>query len=285
MNRITERLLNSGAPGGNRGHTGAPDKNRGHAGALLPYLTAGFPNLAATAGLIRRATDAGAAVIELGFPFSDSIADGPVIQDSFHVALENGLVVEDIFRCVADVRDSVDCGLIAMVSYSIVHRLGVSAFMNRAVEAGFDGVIVPDVPVEESSGPLDAAKKAGLCYIGLVAPTTSPARREAIARSSTGFVYQVAVAGTTGERSTLSSELAGEVKALQAVSGLPVCVGFGISTPDHVRTVCAFADGAIVGSAVVRRIADAIKVGLSSDALVDSVGQFFDELMAGTTRT
>lgn len=272
MNRITERLRS----------TDAPVTNRCHTGALLPYLTAGFPDLATTEALIRRADSIGAAVIELGFPFSDSIADGPVIQDSFNTVLERGQTVAEIFRMVSEVRPGVNCGLVAMVSHSIVLRHGVDRFMERAAASGFDGVILPDVPVEESAPTKAAAQRVGLCYIGLVAPTTSPARREAIARSSSGFVYQIAVAGTTGERTSLPPGLPDDVARLRQVSGLPVCVGFGIATAEQVRRVCEFADGAIVGSAVVRRIADAVQEGLSRDALIETVTRFISEL-AGVT--
>jgi tryptophan synthase alpha chain len=252
-----------------------------NAHGLLPYLTAGYPDPRTCAALIATADALGATVVEVGFPYSDSIADGPVIQSSFHAALAQGHRVRDTFEIVRSVRGRVRCGLVAMVSYTIAHRLGLDPFMDEAVEAGFDGVILPDVPVEESAEMRDAAQSRGLCYIGLVAPTTTPARRERIARESSGFIYQIAAAGTTGEREGLAPELPDEVKALRRVSGLPVCVGFGISTAEHVREVCRFADGAIVGSAIVRRIEQAIGEGLSSARVVQRVEEFLGGLMLG----
>ncbi len=124
-------------------------------------------------------------------------------------------------------------------------------------------------------------RRAGLCHIGLVAPTTSPERRAAIAGNSSGFVYQIAVAGTTGERARLADELPQSVAELRRVSGLPVCVGFGVSSADHVRQVCRYADGAIVGSAIIRRIEDALRAGLPGDELIRNVAGFLDELAAG----
>ncbi|RME36900.1 MAG: tryptophan synthase subunit alpha, partial [Planctomycetota bacterium] len=170
---------------------------------VLPYLTAGYPDANISAELIRRTAQAGAAAIEIGFPFSDSIADGPVIQSSFDAVLARGQRLEDVFELVRSVRADVSCPLAAMVSCSIVERAGAEPFMQRARAAGFDGVIIPDVPVEEAD-PLRAAAGAhGLAWIGLVAPTTTPDRRNRIASSSTGFVYQIAVAGLTGERDVL----------------------------------------------------------------------------------
>ncbi|MCH8146461.1 MAG: tryptophan synthase subunit alpha [Planctomycetes bacterium] len=257
------------------------NRKSGMCGAFLPYFTAGFPDAEATAALIRHADSLGAAVVELGFPFSDSIADGPVIQESFHYVLENGHKLENTFRLVSQVRKSVACGLVAMVSYSIVHRFGVDAFLAQSAAAGFDGVILPDVPVEESCLAVAAVTRAGLCHIGLVAPTTSPQRRIAIAKNSTGFVYQIAVSGITGERARLADDLPQSVAELRRVSGLPVCVGFGVSSADHVRQVCRYADGAIVGSAIIRRIDNALRAGLPRDELIRSVAGFLDELASG----
>ena len=265
-NRITRRLQENAQAG---------------VGTLMPYFTAGFPDAPTTASLIVEADRLGAGIVEIGFPFSDSIADGPVIQESFHHALGRGHRVEDAFRLVADVRSQVECGLVAMVCYSIVTRIGLDRFMDRAAEAGFDGVILPDVPVEEARVTVASARRAGLCHVGLVAPTTSPSRRRAIADSTTGFIYQIATAGTTGERGTLPTGLADEVKQLREVSGLPVCVGFGVSDADQVREICRFANGAIVGSAIIRRIDEAMKSGGDSKGIVQRVGEFLRSLILG----
>lgn len=268
MNRIEQRFR-ANASAGRR--------------ALLPYFTSGYPDFTTSLTIVRRADALGATVVEIGIPYSDSVADGPVIQESFNYVLQRGWKLEDSFNLVSELRPSVQCAVVAMVSYTLVYRLGVDTFMARAADAGFDGVIVPDLPVEESAGAVLAAQRVNLCHIGLVAPTTSAARREAIARTSTGFIYEIAVAGITGERRSLSPTLAEDVARLRDVSGLPVCVGFGISTAEHVREVCAVADGAIVGSAIIRRITDALDQGLEFAALPDLTGSFLEELMAGVT--
>jgi tryptophan synthase alpha chain len=224
----------------------------------------------------------GAAVVEIGEPYSDSIADGPTIQHSFHAALERGHRLEDTFEMVSHIRDSVSCGLVSMVSYSVVHRIGVDRFVHDAATAGFDGVIFPDVPVEESRECASAAGDAGLCYVGLTAPTTTPARVAAIAESSTGFIYQIAASGTTGERVAIWSDLGAAVARIREHSDKPVCVGFGVSTADHVREVCKVADGVIVGSALVRRIGEALKRGGSAN-IIDELGSFLADLSSGLT--
>ncbi|MFQ5462560.1 MAG: tryptophan synthase subunit alpha [Phycisphaerae bacterium] len=249
-------------------------------GALLPYFTAGFPDMATTAALVARAARSGAAVIEVGIPYSDSIADGPVIQSSFHTAIEGGFKVEDAFATVAALRGSVEAGLIAMISYSIVYRFGVDRFMEACARVGFDGVLFPDIPVEEAAPSARAAGDHNLCYVGLVAPTTQADRQVEIIDQSSGFIYQVAVAGTTGERNGLSKTLEHEVSNLRRITRLPICVGFGVSSPEHVREVCGFADGAIVGSAIVRRIREGIDCGRAGEKIVDEVAGFVDSLVA-----
>ncbi len=250
--------------------------------ALLPYFTSGYPDCAHVEEFIRRADERGAAVVEIGEPYSDSIADGPTIQQSFHSALANGHRLEDTFEMVSRIRDSVTCGIVSMVSFSIVHRVGLDNFVRDAATAGFDGVIFPDVPVEESQTCADAAGKAGLCYVGLTAPTTTADRVASIAKSATGFVYQIAASGTTGERTAVWSDLGAAVARIREICDTPVCVGFGVSTAEHVREVCKVADGAIVGSAIIRHIGEAIEKKSSPD-LVDDVEAFLAGLSSGLT--
>ncbi len=266
VNRIEERLQSA--------------KNAGRC-VLLPYFTSGFPDLATTARLIQATDAVGAAVIEIGVPYSDSIADGPVIQSSFNHALARGHRVQDVFDVVHAVRPTIRCALAAMLSYSIVHRVGVERFMAQAAAAGFDGLIVPDVPMEEAGPVAAAAGSAGLCHIGLIAPTTSPLRRERIARHTIGFLYQIAAAGTTGERSALPPRLADDVAEVRRHTDVPVCVGFGVSTVSQVRAISRIADGVIVGSAIIRRIDDAMNAGAGSDAIVAAVTKFLAELSTG----
>jgi tryptophan synthase alpha chain len=250
--------------------------------SLLPYLTAGFPDMATTMQLIRRCDQAGCTAVEIGFPFSDSIADGPVIQDSFYRALDAGFRVDDLFEAVADIRAEVSAGLIAMVSMSLLAKRGTDAFIARAAQAGFDGLIVPDVPVDEAAQLSAEAGSAGLCNILMEAPTSSTARREWIASRSRGFLYVIASRGITGERSTVSTDLAAHLGALRSLTDTPLIVGFGISTPEHVREVCRHADGVIVGSAIIRRITEAASRQASTGEIVESIGGYLDTLMAAT---
>jgi len=251
-------------------------------GALLPYLTGGYPDLDATVEWIKHLDTGGIAAVEIGFPYSDSIADGPVIQDSFNRALLGGLKIDRLFDAVAAVRPEVETALIAMVSFSIVRRIGVQTFMGRAGESGFDGLIVPDISYEESDEVSDAAAAQGLHHVMLVAATTPPQRAAKIARRSTGFVYQVAVRGITGERNKMPDDLRARVRQLRAAANKPVCVGFGISNAAHVRQVCQVADGVIVGSAIVRRITEAIDAGKPRATIVETIARFIDELADGT---
>jgi tryptophan synthase alpha chain len=254
-------------------------------GRLLPYLTAGFPDAAVCERVIRALDELGVAAVEIGFPFSDSIADGPVIQSSFHEALARGFKTADAFRMIERLRPAVRCGLIAMVSYSLAHRMGLSAFIAGARSVGFDGLILPDVPTEESAPIVLEAERAELCVIGMVAPTTSVERQRRIALSSSGFLYYVSTTGTTGERATFPENLAEVVRALKRMSGLPVMVGFGISTSEQVRRLCAFADGVIVGSSLVRRLAERTAAGDPPAAAVEAVRSFAAELLAATKHT
>ncbi|MEX0775062.1 MAG: tryptophan synthase subunit alpha [Phycisphaeraceae bacterium] len=227
---------------------------RARKGALMPFITAGDPDLATTAALLPALQDAGAAVCELGFPFSDPIADGPVIQESMTRALARGVRTADIFAMVKAQRQRLSMGLVAMVSYSIVFRHGPRQFAQRAAEAGFDGLILPDLPVEESDEACRAAADAGLTCTFLIAPNTPMKRAEQIARACTGFVYVLARAGVTGERAQLPADLPDRLARLRQVSDLPMAVGFGIADAGQAAQVLAVADAVIVGSAVVRRI-------------------------------
>jgi len=221
---------------------------------LMPFFTAGDPDLATTAALIRAADVAGAAVCELGFPFSDPIADGPAIQASMQRALDGGVDVAAIFDTVRGLRSDVKLGLVAMVSYSIVHRWGLERFVAEAADAGFDGFIFPDLSLEAAGPARAAADAAGLTLSLLVAPTTPLDRARQIAAACSGFVYVVARAGITGARAALPPELTDRLRVLREVTDVPLAVGFGVSKPEHVRDVTAVADAAIVASALIDRM-------------------------------
>ncbi len=219
---------------------------------LLPFIPAGYPDLETTKKLLPALENAGASAIEIGIPYSDPVADGPIIQEAFNVALQNKIRLTDVFSSIAAARQTVSIPLIAMVSFSVVYRYGVEKFAREAKAAGFDGLILPDLPPPEADSVCAVVRNAGLDTTLLVAPTTSQARRTEIARLSSGFIYYLSVTGITGERAALPDDLARNVRELRELSQTPVCVGFGISTNEHVRQLAAVADGAIVGSALVR---------------------------------
>lgn len=246
---------------------------------LLPFLTAGYPTLDATRAILHEMEARGVRICELGVPFSDPVADGPTIQASYTDALASGVTSDKILEMVAHYRrDGGQMALLAMISYSIVFRHGVETWLRDARAAGLDGVIIPDLPLDESSSLQPLAVSHGLCSVMLIAPTTPPDRRLAIARASRGFIYYVSVAGITGERVALPQATVAAVSELRTHTDTPVCVGFGISSPDMVKTVCQTADGAIVGSAIVHRIRDA--KALPPDQLARKVGDFVAELLA-----
>ncbi len=222
--------------------------------AFMPYITAGLPDLASTAKLLVELPAAGADLIELGIPFSDSIADGPTIQTSFNEVLSRGITAREIFQTVRSVRDRVDAAICAMVSFTLVDHHGVENYVAMCKEAGIDGLIVPDLPPDEGKALSAAAEAADISTIFLVAPTTSPKRREQIIAASRGFLYCISVAGITGERTELPAHLTDYVAGLRKATDKPLCVGFGISTPAQTAAVGEIADGVIVGSAIVRRL-------------------------------
>ena len=226
--------------------------------AVMPFVTAGYPDLATTERFLAGARAAGADLVEIGFPFSDPIADGPIIAESMHEALLAGVTPTEIFRMAARVPDAPP--LVAMVSVSIVERIGAAEFIAHAVEAGFAGFIVPDADPIAARELASIAERHGAGWCPLVSPTTSEPRRRELAATATGFLYLLARIGITGERSD-APEVGDGVAALRSLSRVPVAVGFGISRPEHVAAVARHADGAIVGSAIVRAMRDARVAG------------------------
>ncbi|MEZ6040147.1 MAG: tryptophan synthase subunit alpha [Planctomycetaceae bacterium] len=224
---------------------------------FMPFATAGDPDLTTTREVLLALRDAEVDMIELGFPYSDPIADGPVIQASYTRALENGVTVNGIFEMMDTLRDQSMPPILAMVSYAIIFRYGVNAFAKRAAEAGFSGLIIPDLPAEEAREMDELAASYDLDTVQLVAPTTAPERVAEILAASRGFVYRISVAGTTGVRNELPAELSVQLQQLRKQTTLPLAVGFGIASPDQVPSLQGVADGVIVGSAVVRKAAEA----------------------------
>lgn len=294
--------------------------------ALMPFVCGGFPRPGRLGEILTAVHDAGAAIVEVGIPFSDPIADGPVIAAAMHEALEAGSTPHTVLGEVRAFRTgaaeplgtivdpiaremlgagrpqagddrSQQLGLVAMVSVSIVHRIGSDAirakreagvkagafvpgaaalaFCRLVADSGFDGLIVPDCPLDEASDLTQAAGDAGLTMSHLIAPSTSPERAERIAKASTGFVYVLARAGITGESQQLP-EIGGRLARIREMTDLPIAVGFGVSSAEQVRHVVKHADAAIVGSALVRRMASAGPSGV-----VQAAAQFTRELSAG----
>ena len=246
---------------------------------LVPFVPAGFPTPDATTAAVKALADAGAAVIEIGIPFSDPVADGPAIQAAYHESLTNGTTLAGTLERLGGVLPELKTPALAMVSYSVVHRRGPAEFCRLAKAAGLSGVLCPDLPPPEAQGFCDTAKDAGLEPILLVAPTTPPHRRDLIGQIGGGFVYYLSVAGTTGERDRLPPELADGVADMRSRTDLPVCVGFGVSRASHLRELAGVAQGAIVGTALVRRM-DAARDG-GPDAVGRACGDLARELLGG----
>lgn len=244
--------------------------------ALIPYFTAGDPSLSMTRKLVVEAAKRGADIIELGIPFSDPLADGPVIQRATQRALRGGVTLPRVLELVREMRGEVAAPLVFLSYYNPILAFGLKAFCRAAVEAGVDGVIVADLPPEEA-GPLSAeAQPAGLELIHLVAPTSTPDRMRKIAHATGSFIYMVSLTGVTGARAELPPDLTQHLRVLRGITTKPVCVGFGISTPDQAALVGRFADGVIVGSAIVRLVE---QHGGSAD-LLPCVGDFIASLKA-----
>ena len=244
--------------------------------ALIPYFTAGDPSLSVTRQLVLEATKRDADIIELGVPFSDPLADGPVIQRATQRALRAGVTLPRVLELVRELRRDVTVPLVLFTYYNPVLAFGLKAFCDTAAAAGVDGLNVADLPPEEA-GPLRAAADpAGLDLIHFVAPTTPPERMRMIARATGGFIYMVSLRGVTGARAELPADLARHLRALRGLTTKPVCVGFGIGSPEQAELVGRVADGVIVGSAIV----SLIERYAGSSELLPRVGDFIAALKA-----
>lgn len=245
--------------------------------ALMPFVTAGDPDLDFTAAVIQELIKRGASMCEVGIPYSDPIADGPVIQASYTRALQKHVRLNGILEMLGKVSPTVKAPLVTMVSYAIIFRHGAEQYADELVSRGIAGMIVPDLPVEESPALAKICSARDLSLIQLVTPLTPADRALKIAENSSGFIYYVSVAGITGERKDLPPELLERVAWLRERTPLPVCIGFGISEPEHVKKLAPVADGLIVGSAIVRRIADAESQG--REATIKDVGDYLATLL------
>ncbi|HIA13359.1 MAG TPA: tryptophan synthase subunit alpha [Nitrospirales bacterium] len=223
--------------------------------ALIPYIMAGDPSLEMTEALVLEIERAGADIVELGVPFSDPIADGPVIQGAAQRSLQAGTSLQQIFRLVQSLRTRTQIPLVLMCYYNSILAYGEKRFCHAAVEAGVDGVIVPDLPVEEGAGFRKMARISALDVILLLAPTSTAERVGKAVKASQGFVYYVSLTGVTGAQLVQVAAIEKKVREIRQASQLPVAVGFGISSPSEAAAVASIADGVIVGSALVKIIA------------------------------
>jgi tryptophan synthase alpha chain len=239
--------------------------------AFMPFLTAGDPDLAFTREAAPAVAAAGASLLEIGFPFSDPIADGPVIQASYTRALAAGLKLADVFAALGQITAAPGWAtpLVAMASYSLIWRKGLDAFLDAARAVGLSGAIVPDLPAEEADDLAARCRDRDFKLILLVTPTTSPRRAERIVKACSGFVYVVSVVGITGARAAVSAQVRDVVGRLRGLTELPLCVGFGVSKPEHVRELRDVADGVIVGSALVKKLEGAAAPAGRALALAD----------------
>jgi tryptophan synthase alpha chain len=244
--------------------------------ALVPFVTAGDPDLGATEALVLAMAEAGADLIELGVPFSDPIADGPTIQRASERALAGGTSLRRVLELVKRLRARTEIPLLLMGYANPFYAMGARGFAEAAAEAGVDGVIVPDLPPEEGADLYGAAAEAGIDGVLLAAPTTGEARLRLLTERTRGFLYFVSLTGVTGARAALGAELEERVRRARELASVPVCVGFGVSTPEHAAAIGRFADGVVVGAAIVERIERAP----SADGAVDAVARLVADLKA-----
>jgi len=238
--------------------------------AFIAFIMAGDPALGITKDLIFELERKGADIIELGVPFSDPLADGPTIQRSSERALKNKINLDSVSNLVRNARLKTQIPIVFLTYYNLLHHYGLQKFVQKAISSGVDGVIIPDLPPEESVQLRRFAKIKDFSIIHLMAPTSSGKRIRMIADASTGFIYYVSLTGTTGARKELPREISGSLRKIKRMTKKPVCVGFGISRPEQVRSISKLADGVIVGSAIIK----VIERNIGKRDLVKKVGRF-----------
>ncbi len=242
--------------------------------AFIAFITAGYPNLNITEKLIHAFSRIGVDILELGVPFSDPLADGPIIQEASQKALRNNVHLADILKVVKKARHNTNIPLCLMTYYNPIFCFGEKDFVKKAIEAGLDGVIIPDLPPDEGKTFIKLAQKYGLDVICFISPTTSQKRAKFIAAISKGFIYYVSLTGVTGPRKNLPADLINNLKIIKRITQKPVCVGFGVSTNLQVKQIYKIADGVIVGSAIVKKIKD----NIGKQDLVKNVANFVSSL-------
>lgn len=242
--------------------------------ALIPFITAGDPDLKTTKELVLEMERRGADIIELGVPFSDPIADGPTIQAAGIRAMKHKISLEDILKLVKDLRKKTEVPLVLMTYYNLFFNYGIEKFVIQARKNGVDGVIAADLPIEEAGELKRYARKNNLDTIFLASPTSPSQRLKLIAKETRGFIYYVSLTGVTGAREKLAEDLILSLKRLKRLTKKPIAVGFGIAKPEHIRKIRRYADGAVVGSAII----SIIEKNLKSKDLVKKVGDFIERL-------
>ena len=235
--------------------------------AFIPFITCGDPDLETTKQCVFKAAENGADLIELGIPFSDPTAEGPVIQESHERALKSGVTTEKVFGLVRELRSTVSIPMVFMTYANVVFSYGSEKFIRTCAETGIDGIIIPDLPLEEKDEFLPFCQKHEVDLISLIAPTSAD-RIAKIAREASGFIYLVSSLGVTGTRSEITTDLASIVKVIRENTGIPCAIGFGISTPEQALKMATLSDGAIVGSAIIKLLAQ------YGTAAPDHVGTF-----------
>jgi len=253
-------------------HTFNVLKNKGQS-ALIPFITAGDPDIETTEALVLKMAEVGADIIELGVPFSDPLADGPTIQSASQRALQNGTNLKKILHLTERLK-GIASPLVLMAYFNPIFKYGLKKSAEACQKNGVDGVIIPDLPPEEAGPWIRESRRMGLDTIFLIAPTSPPSRIGLVSRCSRGFIYYVSVTGVTGAREKLPEELELAVKAVKEQSKKRVAVGFGISTPEQAKRISLFADGVIIGSAIVKMIEENLKNPELTDRVKDFVSSF-----------
>jgi len=241
MNRITEKFKEIRRKG---------DK------ALVAYFTAGIPSIRGTVEIIRKAEDAGVDIVEIGIPFSDPIADGPIIQYASSLSLEKGTNTDSVFEICRELQMSVKIPYLLMTYYNPVYRYGINRFAKRCRDTGVSGIIIPDLPFEESKEVREILRKKGICLINFLTPFTPEKRAKKIIKESDGFIYFITSAGVTGPREKFSEKMWKKLKDIKKITDIPVAAGFGISGANQVKKIKRYVDGVIVGSFFIKKVID-----------------------------
>jgi tryptophan synthase alpha chain len=245
--------------------------------AFIPFVTAGFPDESTFADILCTLDESGADVIEVGLPFSDPLADGPIIQSSSKQALDAGITPIRVLELIREVKSRLHAPIVIMSYVNPILRMGFDTFAGRAADAGVSGAIVPDLPPEEADEWIEAAERNGIANVFLVSPTTSPERAATVASKSSGFLYYVSMTGVTGSEFHVSDEMTRAIRQIRDISSIPVAVGFGISTEQHAAALAGIADGVIVGSALIK----AIMASTTRDEQISAVRTIAESICRG----